>query len=423
MRRKGSSADTFQVQSSNQSMPPTPGGGTVAIRTDQTPLTPPTARTLGTVKHSESNSIRVETPFVESAREVVEIESQHVVSRKSSINHKRIFSAPLLLVQRASLSKRRGKASPKETQAATPSAEDSRLADHPTLLKRNYTSDALHRVSAILQDVKSTSQSRPPAAIKPLRSRTLTKDRKTPHTIQGITTQLTFYQRKSAEQLSISPSYTSSQINLRMGLQPTNSPDECATYRVRRSSSVETEAFLKVDISIRGGTSYLPSEARRIHTPPLPEEGMDGKWRGFFFDYNAPRRVSSLDRDDPCEAFLSGGGAASTDVAQVRRATTVSKRAENSKCQNCRHVLTDNWYDIELAQLDQEDSSDGSPTSCKDDDKRAKSPGCLSPAELEREEEGFDLSIPEHLPSSPLCPRHRRYWRVVQGKGSQFRGC
>jgi hypothetical protein len=41
----------------------------------------------------------------------------------------------------------------------------------------------------------------------------------------------------------------------------------------------------------------------------------------------------------------------------------------------------------------------------------------------EVEPEMFDLTIPEHLPSSPLCPRHPRYWRVVKGKGNQFRGC
>ncbi|RMZ80835.1 hypothetical protein DV737_g2856, partial [Chaetothyriales sp. CBS 132003] len=87
-------------------------------------------------------------------------------------------------------------------------------------------------------------------------------------------------------------SQSSSQSDLRHGPcpSPQNTPEEKAIYKVKRSPSAETEEFLKIDISIKGGTSYLPSEARRVHTPPLPQDGLDGRKRGFFFDYNAPKR-------------------------------------------------------------------------------------------------------------------------------------
>lgn len=224
-------------------------------------------------------------------------------------------------------------------------------------------------------------------------------------------------QRKSQEALSDIHSYTSSQINLRMGAQPANTPDEQATYKIKRSPSSRTEEYLKVDISIWGGTSYLPSEARRIHTPPDPEQTQDGRLKGFFFDYNAPRSESSQDGHgvEGDEPTTLGGETRS-------RATTMGQEPSRSKSGKYKH--TGDWYDVQLAEIDDNDGKI-EDTSSKNGmaDCGVFSPAAFPRHQKEQEEERFDHSIPEHLPSSPLCPRHPRYWRVVKGKGSQFRGC
>lgn len=62
-------------------------------------------------------------------------------------------------------------------------------------------------------------------------------------------------------------------------------------------------------------------------------------------------------------------------------------------------------------------------SSCENARERSETLTSLAEIRKRQEEELFDYTIPEHLPSSPLCPRHPRYWRVVKGVGSQFRGC
>lgn len=437
---KNSTAETLQP-SSSRSVAATPDSGVLHVRTDQTPLRPPTSKSTPPLEPSISSSIKVETEFPEpkqkSPQDAPCTEPQIAPSsRRSSVNPKHIFSVPLQAMRRLSVPKRQNKGSRTPAHQPSPEARRTRLADHPSQLKRNYTSEVLQRVTAILQDIKPGSQSSvwPASVVRPLRWRTFSdkstsyRDKRDPHFVEGIISQFSHNQRKSVEQLSDARSYTSSQRNLRMGIQPTNTPDEQATYKVKRSPSAQTEEFLKVDISIRGGTSYLPSEARRIHTPPLPEEGMDGKWRGFFFDYNAPRRTSSLRIE---ESNLGGHGWSSgnaspgtSDVESRSRSTTLSKKLDRTKSKNTKRIMTGDWYDVKLAELDVDVGLDQEViSSVKEGDKRMNSPECLSEVLRKREMEQFDLTIPEHLPSSPLCPRHPRYWRVIRGKGSQFRGC
>ncbi|KAK5047373.1 hypothetical protein LTR84_006896 [Exophiala bonariae] len=202
-------------------------------------------------------------------------------------------------------------------------------------------------------------------------------------------------------------------MNMMMGPQPANTPDEQATYKIKRTPSSRTEEFLKVDISIWGGTSYLPSEARRIHTPPDPEQTLDGRLKGFFFDYNAPRSEHGQDcheveGDDRTE---DGGNGRS-------KVTTGTPKLDRNR--SGKYKPPGDWYDVKLAELDDEDD-DEEQIQCS---KNGKSDcGVYSMAQNGDETGQFDHTIPEHLPSSPLCPRNPKYWRVVRGKGSQFRGC
>lgn len=428
-----SSSEMARRASSAHTEPPTPASDILLVRTDQTPLRPPLFKSAAADKHSEPSSIKVETEFQQRNQTLRKEHSDAEArpspsSRRSSLNPKHVFSLPFVHIRRSGLRKLPVMPSTPQQPEPSPVSEDARLADHTSLLKRNYTSEALQRVSAILQEMKPSSQTSlwPPQVIKPLRWRTLSdksfmpREKRGIRTAQGIISQFANPHREGAEFVSDVHSYTSSQRNLRMGAQPSNTPDERATYKVKRSGSAETEEFLKVDISIRGGTSYLPSEARRIHTPPLPEEGLDGRWRGFFFDYNAPRRTSSL-RCSERGGRLSTGEATPASLGESRsRATTISKR---NKSKN-KNILAGDWYEVKLAELDMGGVVDQvEKFQAKEGEKRVNCLEVLSKIGRERDHPEFDWTIPEHLPSSPLCPRHPRYWRVVKGKGDQFRGC
>ena len=114
--------------------------------------------------------------------------------------------------------------------------------------------------------------------------------------------------------------------------------------------------YFRVDISAPGAPTYLPSEARRIGTPPLNEQ--DGKARGFFFSYDV--------RDDESEVLSSD---------TVERARSGRKRISDI-----------DWFSVKLKADEARDN-----TMC------------------------FEINVPEHLPSSPLCPKHPKH--KSEGKG------
>jgi len=213
-----------------------------------------------------------------------------------------------------------------------------------------------------------------------------------------------------------------------MGIIPNNTPDERATYKIKRSPSAESEEFLKVDISIRGGTSYLPSEARRIHTPPLPGESSDGRRRGFFFDYTAPKSRTASEIAEEVSRIVNRSPTVRQPLRRGTSTTTTISRAYGGKGKQNGRVKTGDWYDVQLAEIDLDDDLDMEDRSggTKDESQlggRSVSGSSVHAVLRMREEERMDYDIPEHFPSSPLCPRHPRYWRVVRGKGSQYRGC
>lgn len=381
------------------------------------------------------HTVKVEKSFTKPQAAERPAEAPPPASRRSSINPRRIFSAPLQLVRRLSFSRHKPKLGSLRNASPDSAHRGQRLADHKSLLKRDRTSEALRRVNSILRETSILCEATSPVSvINRVHTRSMSHKSSSsrgsgargpkPKKLAGRgVKEATSDSRESLRQVPETTSYTSSQQALRMGAQPNNTPDERATYKVKRSPSAETEEYLKVDISVRGGTSYLPSEARRIHTPPLPQDGPDGKKRGFFFDYNGPKRSDSRQEEilDP----------ASIPVRSTSRANIFGKKTFLSAGRIVTKARTNDWYEAKLAQL--EDTEDdlllrkqhGLTSPHHADLNRGRSGTQTSLYELKRqkEEDMFDLTIPEHLPSSTLCPRHPRYWRVVKGKGSQFRGC
>ena len=128
----------------------------------------------------------------------------------------------------------------------------------------------------------------------------------------------------------------------------------------------DSNQYFCVEISDPDGPSYLPSEARRINPPPSPKSMSHNRHRGFFFDYNAP---------DETALTPSPGIVENRPLASCER----SKRGSSG---------TD-WYRVKLAADEIKDANHFY---------------------------SFELNVPDHLPSSPLCPKHPKHHRTG-GKG------
>lgn len=156
------------------------------------------------------------------------------------------------------------------------------------------------------------------------------------------------WQRIMSRHGKVGPSTSSSIREVLMGKPPIHTPEPEAMY-----TGSDSNQYLAVDLT-QEGMAFLPSEARRINTPPLPTDAMSpgvGKARGFFFDYNAPPGPNIPDR--PADAIASVGG--------PRRDS--------------------DWYRVKMNAIDVE--------------------------ALTREQ--LAASVPEHFPTSPLCPRHPKH--------------
>ena len=143
-------------------------------------------------------------------------------------------------------------------------------------------------------------------------------------------------------------SNSSSLRNMLMGNAPLatpTTPDPQVMY-----VGSDKRQYFRVEISAPGAPTYLPSEARRIGTPPLLEQ--NGRPRGFFFDYKVPDgQANMLDPDT--------------------RARPCVKRRKSSDI---------DWYTVKLKADEARDNA-----------------------------VNFELNVPEHLPSSPLCPKHPKH--------------
>ena len=150
-------------------------------------------------------------------------------------------------------------------------------------------------------------------------------------------------------------SSSSSIRSLMMGKPPPSTPEAQETY-----IASDQKSYFTVELTALDAPAFLPSEARRIKTPPLKSAGSDkSNIRGFFFDYNAPPEVST-------------GRIIQTPALESH--TPVRDEKE-------RRVSETEWYRITLDAIEAEAVS----------------------------REHVVSQVPDHLPNSPLCPKHPRH--------------
>lgn len=194
----------------------------------------------------------------------------------------------------------------------------------------SFTLEILRRASTILRDLAAVKKTTPsPSTSESSRSIAVPRSR-------GSRFELFHRSRDHSSSSSIR--------NLKMGRPPQVSPDPEALY-----TGSDNKQYFRVELSAPGAPTYLPSEARRVNTPPLP--GSDRAHRSFFFDHNTPPNQSSSD---------------SLSIAMTPQRKHLTG-------------VTDYYRMKQEAQ------------------------------QLNKYHDRFELNIPDHLPSSPLCPRNPKY--------------
>ena len=130
--------------------------------------------------------------------------------------------------------------------------------------------------------------------------------------------------------------------------------------------------------------NFLPTEARRINTPPVVKPGKGNRLMGHFWDNSTP----GVDQQGPAAMNL-GKEYVHTPFPMPKDVDIFSK-VSGSTDPRPTHIHTRNaeWYRTRAnAFLDQDEQDVG----------------------LEELKGMFDWDVPDHLPSSPLCPANPRH--------------
>lgn len=144
-------------------------------------------------------------------------------------------------------------------------------------------------------------------------------------------------------------SASSSVRNLLMGKPALPSPDPEAMYE-----GSDAKTYFRTEIADPGGLNFLPSEARKVGTPPLSHAN-----RGFFFNTG---KTSEDGNSSPESGGRSTPGSTPGGTSTKRRGSDFD------------------WYKVKEAADEAKD-----------------------------EQAEFELNLPEHLPNSPLCPRNPKH--------------
>lgn len=199
---------------------------------------------------------------------------------------------------------------------------------------RSLTGHLLQRASSVLKDLKERQTS-------PISSASST-----------LSIAASYTRNAHLSPLYRGHSNTSSMRNMHIGKAPLGTPATPNSNLMYLGS--DSQQYFRVEISEPGAPTYLPSEARRIGTPPLPDE--NGRHRGFFFDYNAP------DDEGSTPSLEKQGGYSPRSLLKRKEASDVD------------------WY---RAKMEADEARDVTTN--------------------------FELNVPDHLPASPLCPKHPKH--------------
>ncbi len=136
-------------------------------------------------------------------------------------------------------------------------------------------------------------------------------------------------------------------------------------------------------------------EATRVTTPPLKEDTIDGRVRGLFFDISGP---SESDRQQGSESTSSTRGTLTNNSSTWGNSTVASQNHHQSRRNEHYPRRRREWWDTPSKSM----------TS-------AASAAAASRKNQMRKAALFEFNVPEHLPTSPMCPANPK--NKSEGKG------
>ncbi|KAH7314052.1 hypothetical protein BKA65DRAFT_600110 [Rhexocercosporidium sp. MPI-PUGE-AT-0058] len=168
------------------------------------------------------------------------------------------------------------------------------------------------------------------------------------------------WHRRSSHESILSAS--SSVFRLLLGKPPVTTPNPDYQYEGN-----DGRTYPKVDITSPDPVepTFLPSEAKRINTPPMFPGTPDVQARGFFFDLNPAK-----------------GGSMSTS-------STISNIATKNRSNGDSPSIE--WWEVDTQHANMGNKT-ARPLNGDITTHSNKTP--------------FELNLPEHLPNSPLCPKN-----------------
>ena len=191
------------------------------------------------------------------------------------------------------------------------------------------------------------------------------------------------WQRLQPGSPSSTRSSSSSLRSLMRGHRPPATPEPQSMY-----TGSDKHQYLSVELTDPDAPTFLPSEARRIHTPPLSTTtSSTKKLRGYFSEY-----IVSDDAETPLSMSSNITMPLSTRIesssGSTAHFTPTPARDIHDPTGSPRRISETKWY-------------------------RAKFNAIEADEALTHEQ--FVLSVPEHLPNSPMCPKHPK--NKSKGKG------
>ena len=173
-------------------------------------------------------------------------------------------------------------------------------------------------------------------------------------------------------------SSSSSIRSLMRGKPPPSTPEPRDMY-----TGSDKNQYVSVELTYPDGPTFLPSEARRIKTPPMgsPSIASTNMRRGFYFN-NSPLQESERafpPRPNSTTVSTVSSGSQATSISTLPTQIP-DKQRQHSAASVHRRISETGQYWI------------GTP-----------------PIEEGMTREEFVLSVPEHLPNSPMCPRHPKH--------------
>ncbi|KAK4450105.1 hypothetical protein QBC34DRAFT_425112 [Podospora aff. communis PSN243] len=157
--------------------------------------------------------------------------------------------------------------------------------------------------------------------------------------------------------------------------------DSSATDTVVTKPKASIEEISRAALQVRPqlwATQYPGGEATRVNTPPLKEDAADGRPRGLFFDVNGP---SNSDQPGSESASSAGPNAATPRPRQEAR----DDKDPYDQRGGSQHR---EWWDI--------------PS-------KAAAAAAASKRNQLRKSALFEFNLPEHLPTSPMCPANSKH--------------